>query len=33
MDIKGKVLGCWCYPERCHGNYLKDLADGTDEII
>jgi len=33
MDIKGKVLGCWCYPERCHGNYLKDLADGTNEII
>ena len=33
MDLKGKVLGCWCYPERCHGNYLKDLADGTDEII
>ena len=33
MDIKGKVLGCWCYPERCHGNYLKKLADGTDEIL
>ena len=33
LDLKGKVLGCWCYPERCHGNYLKDLADGTDEII
>ena len=33
MDIKGKVLGCWCYPERCHGNYLKKLADGTDEIF
>ena len=33
MDIKGKVLGCWCYPERCHGNYLIDLADGTDEIL
>tara|TARA_R100001460_G_scaffold9044_2_gene22059 strand:- start:1051 stop:1836 length:786 start_codon:yes stop_codon:yes gene_type:complete len=33
MDIKGKVLGCWCYPERCHGDYLKKLADGTDEIF
>jgi hypothetical protein len=33
MDIKGKVLGCWCYPERCHGKYLIDLADGTNEII
>ena len=33
MDIKGKVLGCWCYPEKCHGDYLKKLADGTDEIF
>ena len=33
MNIKGKVLGCWCYPERCHGDYLKKLADGTDEIF
>ena len=23
LDIlRGKVLGCWCYPERCHGDYL-----------
>jgi hypothetical protein len=20
--LKGKVLSCWCYPERCHGDYL-----------
>ena len=26
-NIKGKALGCHCYPERCHGNHLKKLAD------
>lgn len=26
--LKGKALGCHCYPERCHGDHLKSLADG-----
>jgi len=26
-ELKGKVLVCWCYPERCHGDHLKDLAN------
>lgn len=26
-DLKGKVLGCHCAPLRCHGDYLKQLAD------
>ncbi len=21
-DLQGKVLGCWCYPEACHGCIL-----------
>jgi hypothetical protein len=21
-NLKGKVLVCWCYPERCHGDFL-----------
>ena len=21
-ELKGKVLGCWCYPNRCHGDFL-----------
>lgn len=21
-ELKGKILGCWCYPQRCHGMYL-----------
>lgn len=26
-ELKGKALGCHCYPLRCHGEYLKQLAD------
>jgi hypothetical protein len=24
--LKGKALGCWCAPEKCHCDTLKDLA-------
>lgn len=27
-QLKGKALGCHCYPKRCHGDHLKKLADG-----
>lgn len=27
--LRGKVLGCWCYPEMCHGEVLRDYADDT----
>lgn len=40
-ELRGKVLGCWCYPEQCHGDTLilrlneKELrvesGMGTDE--
>jgi Domain of unknown function (DUF4326)/ParB-like nuclease domain len=26
-SLHGKVLGCWCYPERCHGNRLCEEAN------
>jgi len=26
-ELKGKVLGCWCYPLRCHGHLLAELAN------
>ena len=26
-DLKGKVLGCWCAPEACHGDILAELAN------
>jgi hypothetical protein len=25
-ELRGKVLGCWCYPERCHGDFLVEVA-------
>jgi hypothetical protein len=26
-NLKGKVLGCWCYPEPCHGDQLIRLIE------
>lgn len=26
-ELKGKVLGCWCAPEACHGHVLTKLAE------
>lgn len=26
-ELKGKVLGCHCHPNRCHGHFLKNVAD------
>jgi len=26
-DLRGKVLGCWCYPLRCHGDYLASKLE------
>lgn len=28
-DIRGKVLGCHCYPEMCHGDFLASWAGGS----
>jgi hypothetical protein len=28
-QLKGKALGCHCYPKRCHGEHLKHVADGN----
>lgn len=27
QDLKGKRLGCWCDPKRCHGTYLATIAN------
>jgi hypothetical protein len=27
-DLRGKVLGCWCYPDGCHGDILIRNAHG-----
>ncbi len=26
-ELKGKTLGCWCSPNRCHGEILMRLAN------
>lgn len=26
-ELKGKALGCWCHPKRCHCDYLVELAN------
>ena len=26
-ELKGKVLGCWCKPKRCHGDVLVKLIE------
>lgn len=28
-QLRGKVLGCHCYPRACHGQVLALLADGV----
>lgn len=25
-ELKGKTLGCWCHPNRCHGDILIELV-------
>lgn len=27
LQLKGKNLGCWCYPEACHGDILLDIIN------
>ena len=31
QELKGKNLGCWCHPKRCHGTVLKQLLQETME--
>lgn len=27
-ELRGKVLGCWCHPKPCHGDFLAEVANG-----
>ncbi len=27
FELKDKTLGCWCYPEKCHGDVLIELVE------
>ncbi len=28
-ELRGKILGCWCAPKRCHGDALIELLKET----
>lgn len=28
--LKGKTLGCWCFPKPCHGDVLVELIEGKE---
>jgi len=30
-ELRGKVLGCWCPPQPCHGDVLVDLIHSARE--
>ncbi len=27
ISLDGKNLGCWCHPEKCHGDILLEIID------
>jgi hypothetical protein len=27
IELKGKILGCWCSPLACHGDILVEIAN------
>ena len=29
--LRGKRLGCWCYPEACHGEVILEMLGETPE--
>lgn len=32
-ELKGKILGCWCSPQSCHGEILAKIANSEDDEI
>lgn len=30
-ELRGKTLGCWCAPRRCHGDVLARLANALPQ--
>lgn len=31
IELRGKVLGCWCAPKPCHGDFLAAIANGAND--
>lgn len=32
-ELRGKTLGCWCHPDKCHGDILIQLMKEKEEKI
>jgi hypothetical protein len=32
-ELRGRVLGCWCAPQACHGDVLSRLANARRRIL
>lgn len=32
-ELKGKVLGCYCKPKRCHGDFLVKITNNKYERV
>ena len=26
-ELRGKILGCWCHPKKCHGNVIVEILN------
>lgn len=31
-ELRGKVLGCYCKPKKCHGDILVELCNNSNEV-
>lgn len=32
-ELRGKILGCFCSPKRCHGDFLSKIAnEGSQKL-
>lgn len=31
LQLKGKILGCWCSPRRCHGDIIANFLNNLKE--
>ena len=32
-ELRGKILGCWCKPNKCHGDVLIDIINDNSSVL
>jgi len=32
-ELRGKTLGCWCRPQRCHGDIIIEVLEDRGNIL